>query len=160
MNLDPSNSHSDEEIWLALEKAHLAKMVSDHPEKLLLITADGGSNLSVGQRQLVCLARALLRDTRILLLDEATSQMDGDTDQLIQATLRDSFSQCTLLTIAHRLHTVLDYDRILVLDDGRVREFDSPERLLSDTSSTFFAMAVDAGIRSILQQQAPVNTRL
>ncbi|XP_077545768.1 multidrug resistance protein mrp-7-like [Haemaphysalis longicornis] len=160
MNLDPSNSHSDEEIWLALEKAHLAKMVSDHPDKLLLITADGGSNLSVGQRQLVCLARALLRDTRILLLDEATSQMDGDTDQLIQATLRDSFSQCTLLTIAHRLHTVLDYDRILVLDDGRVREFDSPERLLSDTSSTFFAMAVDAGIRSILQQQAPVNTRL
>lgn len=160
MNLDPSNSLSDEKIWLALEKAHLAKMVSDHPDKLLLITADGGSNLSVGQRQLVCLARALLRDTRILLLDEATSQMDGDTDQLIQATLRDSFSQCTLITIAHRLHTVLDYDRILVLDDGRVREFDSPERLLTDTSSTFFAMAVDAGIRRILEQQTPFRTRL
>ncbi|XP_037554284.1 ATP-binding cassette sub-family C member 5-like [Dermacentor silvarum] len=108
---------------------------------------------SVGQRQLVCLARALLRGTKILLLDEATSQMDGDTDQLIQVALRDAFAQCTLFTIAHRLHTVLDYDRILVLEDGKVKEFDSVSRLLSDESSMFFNMATEAGINSVRKDE-------
>ncbi|XP_049275830.1 ATP-binding cassette sub-family C member 2-like [Rhipicephalus sanguineus] len=148
MNLDPTDSHSDQEIWACLERAHLAKQVSNDPKGLLLETADGGSNLSVGQRQLVCLARALLRGTKILLLDEATSQMDGDTDQLIQVALRDAFAQCTLFTIAHRIHTVLDYDRILVLEDGKVKEFNSVSRLLSNESSTFFNMATEAGIHS------------
>ncbi|KAH9364452.1 hypothetical protein HPB48_003940 [Haemaphysalis longicornis] len=105
-------------------------------------------NHAVGQRQLVCLARALLRGNKILLLDEATSQMDGDTDRLIQVALRDAFAHCTLFTIAHRLHTVLDYDRILVLDDGKVREFDTVPRLLSDPSSTFYNMALEAGINN------------
>ncbi|KAL1472281.1 hypothetical protein MTO96_023070 [Rhipicephalus appendiculatus] len=101
---------------------------------------------SVGQRQLVCLARALLRGSKILLLDEATSQMDGDTDRLIQAALREAFADCTLLTVAHRIHTVLDYDRILVLKDGRVQEFDSVDALLADASSVFYSMAVECGI--------------
>lgn len=101
---------------------------------------------SVGQRQLVCLARALLRGSKILLLDEATSQMDGDTDRLIQITLREAFAQCTLLTIAHRVHTVLDYDRILVLGEGRVKEYGSPAALLSNPDSAFYRMAADAGI--------------
>lgn len=145
-NLDPTNSHSDEDIWQALQRSHLSKVVSSDPKGLLLETTDGGTNLSVGQRQLVCLARALLRQSKILLLDEATSQMDGDTDRLIQETLRDAFANCTLLTVAHRIHTVLDYDRILVLQEGRVREFDSVATLLSDTSSAFYSMAVEAGI--------------
>ncbi|XP_077498236.1 ATP-binding cassette sub-family C member 2-like isoform X2 [Amblyomma americanum] len=160
VNLDPGNTYSDEKIWWTLEKVHLASIVSEHPRRLLLETHDGGSNLSVGQRQLVCLARALLRDTRILLLDEATSQMDGDTDRLIQATLRDAFAQCTLFTIAHRINTVLDYDRILVLEDGRVRELDSPTQLLSDPSTSFHAMALDAGILNVPDGQPNTKTYL
>nr|XP_054926016.1 multidrug resistance protein mrp-7-like [Dermacentor andersoni] len=147
-NLDPTNSHSDVDIWEALERSHLSTFVSSDAKGLLLETTDGGTNLSVGQRQLVCLARALLRRSKILLLDEATSQMDGDTDRLIQATLRDAFANCTLLTVAHRIHTVLDYDRILVLEEGKVKEFDSVSALLSDSSSAFYSMAVEAGICS------------
>ncbi|XP_077490031.1 ATP-binding cassette sub-family C member 2-like [Amblyomma americanum] len=150
MNLDPTDSHSDADIWEALERSHLASVVSSDARGLLLETTDGGTNLSVGQRQLVCLARALLRGSKVLLLDEATSQMDGDTDRLIQATLREAFASCTLLTVAHRIHTVLDYDRILVLEEGKVREFDSVSALLSDTSSAFYSMAVEAGIYSTL----------
>ncbi|XP_077545823.1 multidrug resistance-associated protein 1-like isoform X2 [Haemaphysalis longicornis] len=146
MNLDPTNSHTDEELWNALKQANLLPLVSAHPDKLLLETGDGGSNLSVGQRQLVCLARALLRSTRILLLDEATSQMDSDTEKFIQATLRDSCKNSTLLTIAHRLHTVIDYDKILVMDGGRVREFGAVSDLLGNQSSVFYGMAKEAGI--------------
>ncbi|CAN7946891.1 unnamed protein product [Ixodes hexagonus] len=96
---------------------------------------------SVGQRQLLCLARALLRRPRLLVLDEATSQMDGDTDQLIQATLRNAFAHCTQLTIAHRIHTILDYDKILVMGDGRILEFGTVQELLSSSSSVFKRMA-------------------
>ncbi|KAL1420371.1 hypothetical protein MTO96_024204 [Rhipicephalus appendiculatus] len=142
MNLDPTDSYSDQEIWACLERARLAKAPS--VRKL---------GCSVGQRQLVCLARALLRGTKVLLLDEVTSQMDGDTDQLIQVALRDAFAQCTLFTIAHRIHTVLDYDRILVLEDGKVKEFDSVPRLLSDESSTFFNMASEAGVNAVRRDE-------
>lgn len=145
-NLDPTRRHTDEELWQALEQAHLGDFVSKHSEKLLLETGAGGSNLSVGQRQLVCLARALLRCPKILVLDEATSQMDGDTDRLIQATLRKSFANCTLLAIAHRLHTVLDYDKILVMNEGKVLEYGPVDLLLSDPSSAFSGMARSAGM--------------
>ncbi|XP_070396121.1 ATP-binding cassette sub-family C member 3-like isoform X3 [Dermacentor albipictus] len=145
LNLDPMGSHTDEQIWHALRQAHLAPLVKGHLEGLGMKTADGGTNLSVGERQLVCLARALLRHSKVLLLDEATSQMDGDMDRLIQATLREAFGNSTLIAIAHRIHTVLDYDRILVMDEGRVREYDTPSSLLSDPDSAFYKMAADAG---------------
>merc|ERR1712088_756297 len=102
--------------------------------------AEGGENLSVGQRQLVCLARALLRKTKILILDEATAAVDLETDDLIQATIRKEFKECTVLTIAHRLNTILDYDRIMVLDKGIIAEFDSPNSLLENSNSMFYSM--------------------
>ena len=91
---------------------------------------EAGSNLSSGQRQLLCMARALLRKAKVLVLDEATSNVDTASDSLIQETVRAAFADCTVLTIAHRLHSILDSDRILVLEDGRVKEFDIPENLL------------------------------
>lgn len=146
MNLDPFNSHSDDEIWKALELSHLKSFVASLPESLSYQVSEGGENLSVGQRQLVCLTRAVLRKTKILVLDEATAAVDLETDDLIQATIRKEFAECTVLTIAHRLNTIMDNDRILVLDLGRIKEFDSPSNLLRNKSSIFYSMAKDAGL--------------
>lgn len=108
--------------------------------------SEGGENLSVGQRQLVCLARALLRKTKVLVLDEATAAVDLETDDLIQKTIRSEFKDCTVLTIAHRLNTIMDSDRVIVLDKGRIAEFDSPANLLSKPESIFYGMCKDAGL--------------
>merc|ERR1711988_71710 len=146
MNLDPFNQYSDKNVWDALEHAHLKSFVSNLPGGMNFQVSEGGSNLSVGQRQLVCLARALLRKTKILILDEATAAIDLETDALIQNTIRTEFKDCTVITIAHRLNTVLDYDRIMVLDVGEVKEYDAPTKLLENHQSLFYAMCKDAGI--------------
>jgi ABC-type multidrug transport system fused ATPase/permease subunit len=106
---------------------------------------EGGSNLSVGQRQLLCMARALLKRTTVLLMDEATSNVDHDTDSLIQRTLRSAFKNVTIVAIAHRVHTIVDSDKILMLDAGRVVEFDAPAALLRRPGSKFAALVGDAG---------------
>lgn len=108
--------------------------------------SEGGENLSVGQRQLICLARALLRKTKVLILDEATAAVDLETDDLIQRTIREEFADCTVLTIAHRLNTIMDSDRVLVLDKGTIVEFDKPQTLLENKTSIFHGMAKDAGL--------------
>ena len=146
INLDPLCHHSDKELWKALELAHLKEYASGLDAGLQHEVAEGGENLSVGQRQLVCLARALLRKTKILILDEATAAVDLETDDLIQATIRKEFKDCTVLTIAHRLNTILDYDKIMVLDKGIIAEFDSPNQLLENDNSIFHSMAKDAGL--------------
>uniref|UniRef100_A0A7N6BS14 ATP-binding cassette, sub-family C (CFTR/MRP), member 3 n=1 Tax=Anabas testudineus TaxID=64144 RepID=A0A7N6BS14_ANATE len=145
MNLDPFEKYSDEEVWKALEHSDLHKFVSNHPAKLELECSEGGENLSVGQRQLVCLARALLRKTKILILDEATAAIDLETDDLIQSTIRTQFENCTVFTIAHRLNTIMDYTRVLVLDKGQIAEFDTPTNLISQRG-IFYGMAKDAGL--------------
>lgn len=146
MNLDPFDKYSDEELWEALKLAHLADFVSTLKEGLSYDISEGGENLSVGQRQLVCLARALLRKTKVLVLDEATAAIDLETDEWIQSTIRSAFEHCTVITIAHRLNTVIDYSKILVLSKGKRTEYDSPQNLLNDTSSTFYSMCKDAGL--------------
>uniref|UniRef100_A0A8C5NTU8 ABC-type glutathione-S-conjugate transporter n=1 Tax=Junco hyemalis TaxID=40217 RepID=A0A8C5NTU8_JUNHY len=145
MNLDPFDQYSDEEVWKALELAHLKTYVQGLPERLLHHVSEAGENLSVGQRQLVCLARALLRKAKILILDEATAAVDLETDHLIQTTIRSAFADCTVLTIAHRLNTIMDSNRVMVLHAGQIVEFDSPEELLRK-EGIFSAMAKDAGI--------------
>lgn len=143
-NLDPFFTYSDDQLWRALELAHLKTFASALPDGLLYKISEAGENLSVGQRQLVALARALLRHTRVLVLDEATAAVDVATDALIQETIRTEFKECTVFTIAHRLNTIMDYDRIMVLDQGSILEFDSPDNLMSDKNSAFAKMVADA----------------
>ncbi|KAF7380118.1 hypothetical protein HZH66_014473 [Vespula vulgaris] len=146
MNLDPFDQHTDDEVWRALERAHLKSFVQNLFNGLLHEVSEGGDNLSVGQRQLICLARALLRKTKVLVLDEATAAVDLETDDLIQRTIREDFKDCTVLTIAHRLNTILDSDKVILLDKGLIIEYDSPEVLLRNSSSAFYSMAKDAGL--------------
>ncbi|KAL8598047.1 Canalicular multispecific organic anion transporter 2 [Nucella lapillus] len=146
MNLDPLDEYEDEQLWKALERAHLKSFASTLPGRLAFQCGEEGGDLSVGQRQLVCLARTLLRSTKILVLDEATAAVDMETDALIQHTLRSAFSDCTVVTIAHRLNTIMDYDRVMVMDAGQVKEFAPPGVLLSNKKSEFYAMSKDAGL--------------
>lgn len=121
-------------------------MISGLPAGLQHEITESGQNLSVGQKQLICLARALLRKTKILILDEATAAIDLETDDLIQKTIRTEFKDCTVITIAHRLNTIMDSDRVIVLDKGQVVEFESPTKLVENTSSVFYGMHKDAGM--------------
>ncbi|KAB0402448.1 hypothetical protein E2I00_009205, partial [Balaenoptera physalus] len=163
-NLDPFNEHTDEELWNALEEVQLKEAIEDLPGKMDTELAESGSNFSVGQRQLVCLARAILRKNRILIIDEATANVDPSlksaisvfnrtkfnffvsrTDELIQKKIREKFAQCTVLTIAHRLNTIIDSDRIMVLDSGRLKEYDEPYVLLQNRDSLFYKMVQQLG---------------
>ncbi|KAF9586536.1 hypothetical protein BGW38_002777 [Lunasporangiospora selenospora] len=145
-NLDPFEEHSDLELWEALERAHLKQYVASLEGGLMFEMTQNGDNFSVGQRSLICLARAILRKTKVLILDEATAAVDVETDDLIQKTIRREFKDRTILTIAHRIKTIMDSDKVLVLDKGRVQEFDPPSELLGRETSLFKQLAHQAGI--------------
>ncbi|XP_060989039.1 ATP-binding cassette sub-family C member 4-like [Dama dama] len=139
-NLDPFNEHMDNELWNALEEVQLKESIEGLPAKMNTELAESGLNLSVGQKQLVCLARAILRKNQILIIDKATSYVDPRTDELIQKKIHERFSQCTVLTIAHRLSNIIDCEWIMVLDSGKRKEHNQPNNLLQDRNSLFYKM--------------------
>ncbi|TYH94556.1 hypothetical protein ES332_A12G049000v1 [Gossypium tomentosum] len=145
LNLDPFNEHNDADLWEALERAHLKDAIRRNSFGLDAEVLESGENFSVGQRQLLCLARALLRRSKILVLDEATAAVDVKTDAFIQKTIREEFKSCTMLVIAHRLNTIIDCDQILVLDAGQVLEHSTPEELLANEESAFSKMVQSTG---------------
>ena len=137
INLDPFQEYSDQELWEALEEASLKNMVEKLPKQLSEEIKECGANFSVGERQLLCLARALLKRSKIIIMDEATANVDYKTDQLIQETIHTKSKHCTVITIAHRLNTIIHYDRVLVLENGQVVEYDKPEILLQNERGQF-----------------------
>ncbi|KAM9999110.1 hypothetical protein ACTFIZ_002674 [Dictyostelium cf. discoideum] len=144
-NLDPFNECPDHELWSILDDIQLAKVFKSTEEGLNSKVTENGENFSVGQRQLIVLARALLRKPKILVLDEATASVDGQSDSLIQATIRNKFSNCTILTIAHRLNTIMDSDKIMVLDAGKISEFDEPWTLLQNQNGLLTWLVDETG---------------
>ncbi|XDA80093.1 hypothetical protein R6Z07F_010084 [Ovis aries] len=144
-NLDPFNDHKEEDLWNALEEVQLKETIQGLPGKMETELAESGSNLSVGQRQLLCLARALLRKNKILIMDEATSNVDPRTDELIRKIIHGTFVQCTVVTITNRLSSVVDSDRIMVLDSGKLEEYDKPHVLLHNKNSLFYKMVQQLG---------------
>ncbi|CAH1098763.1 unnamed protein product [Psylliodes chrysocephalus] len=140
-NLDPFEKHNDSVLWEALEHVELKEALPD----LNMTISEGGLNLSAGQRQLICLARAIVKNNKILVMDEATANVDPQTDSLIQRTIRERFKDCTVLTVAHRLNTIMDNDRVLVMDAGQVMEFDHPYYLLQNSESFLSKMVNETG---------------
>ncbi|XP_025192648.1 multidrug resistance-associated protein 4-like [Melanaphis sacchari] len=151
INLDPFNEYPDHVLWNALDEVELKSIIEDLPNGLNSKVSEGGSNFSVGQKQLVCLARAIIRNNKILILDEATANVDPQTDAFIQNTIKNKFRMCTVLTIAHRLNTVMDSDKVLVMDAGTMVEFDHPYNLLKNKNGFLYKM---------VEQTGPINSEL
>lgn len=134
-------------LWKAIEEVEMKSKIQELPENLDTVIVEGGANFSIGQRQLICLARAIINYNQILFLDEATSNVDPQTDSVIQRTIRSKFADCTVLTIAHRLQTVMDSDRIMVIDNGKVVEFDTPGQLLKDKNGYFYSLVMNTELK-------------
>ncbi|KAJ0103688.1 hypothetical protein Patl1_03994 [Pistacia atlantica] len=147
-NLDPLEEYTDEQIWEALDKCQLGDEVRKKEEKLDSKVTENGENWSMGQRQLVCLGRVLLKKSKVLVLDEATASVDTATDNLIQQTLRLHFSDCTVITVAHRITSVIDSNMVLLLNHGLIEEYDSPSKLLGNKSSSFAQLVAEYTVRS------------
>ena len=139
-SLGPADKFADGELWNMLEKVQMKSTVENREGQLNCHVTENGANFSVGERQLICFARALLFGKKIIVMDEATSSVDNQTDELIQKIIRNEMIHCTVITIAHRLSTVIDYDRIMVLDGGKIVEMDSPKVLLGNKLSCFYKL--------------------
>lgn len=146
-NIDPTGQYTDDEIWKSLDRCQLKDAVASKPEKLDSLVVDNGDNWSVGQRQLLCLGRVMLKQSRLLFMDEATASVDSQTDAVIQKIIREDFAARTIISIAHRIPTVMDCNRVLVVDAGRAKEFDTPSNLLQ-RQSLFAALVQEYANRS------------
>lgn len=155
-NIDPFNEFNNNDIAVALKKVQMWEALKPKEQfapdseaeiksKLNIEVTGGGSNFSVGQRQLICMARALIRKPKILIMDEATASIDEMTDQLIQKMIKEEFSNSTILTIAHRLNTIIAYDRVMVLDKGKIAEFDTPWNLIQKQDGQFLGLIREHG---------------
>jgi len=144
-NLDPFDEHEDVELWRALASVRMDQIVRSMPGKLSTSVKEGGSNFSVGQRQLLCVVRAIIRKPKVLVVDEATASVDPQTDEIVQTALREQFEETTQLTIAHRLHTVVDSDKVVVMDNGRVAEFGTPAELIAKRNGIFRSLVEATG---------------
>ncbi|XP_042903750.2 ATP-binding cassette sub-family C member 10 [Parasteatoda tepidariorum] len=138
-NLDPCYLKCDSQIWKALQDCHVKDKIQSLGG-LDVEVEEQGQNFSVGERQLLCLARALLRKAKILCMDEATANVDYETDSLIRHTVRLALQRSTVLIVAHRMKTVLDCDKIIVMREGEIIEMDAPSVLLADSKSEFHRM--------------------
>jgi len=144
-NLDPFQQHTDEAIREVVNLVQLEEPIARLEKGLDSPVGEAGANFSVGQRQLICLARAMLRRSKVVVLDEATASIDNDTDAILQSTIRDVFKDATVLTIAHRLHTIMDSTKIMVFDQGELKEYDAPEVLIAEETSLFSRLIADTG---------------
>ncbi|CAM1332557.1 ABCC2 (predicted) [Pycnogonum litorale] len=145
-NLDPFEEYVDDTLWKSLKDVHLHRVVLKLPDGLDTMVVEGGLNFSYGQRQLLCLARVILRKNKVLILDEATANVDMRTDHLIQETIRRKFKECTVITIAHRINNVTNCHRVMVMDAGKIAEFAPPEDLIKNKNSLFYKFSRDAGL--------------
>jgi ABC-type multidrug transport system fused ATPase/permease subunit len=144
-NIDPLNLVTDDEIKNVMNKINFNYIINKHPNGLYQDIAEGGSNLSVGEKQLICICRAILRKSKIIIMDEATASIDFQTEEIIQKAINEIMKNSTVLTIAHRIKTIIKYDKILVLDNGEVKDFDSPEILKKKKDGIFYELYQKSG---------------
>ena len=171
-NLDPTNRFEDARIWDILKRVHFLDTTTRATSSTPLVTnpefsisldmnlSENGENFSLGQRQLLCLARSLLQGNRIIFLDEATASIDAVTDCKIQQTIRKEFAKNTIICIAHRLRTIIDYDKVLVLENGRTKELGNPGELIKDQNSYFHRLCKESGDFELLYEQASSSQNL
>jgi ATP-binding cassette subfamily C (CFTR/MRP) protein 1 len=156
-NLDPEGTKTDSKLWEVLDCVKLADKIRSLDGNLEAVVSENGDSFSLGQRQLICMGRALLKESRVLLMDEATASVDIDTDRHIQELLRREFEGRSILTIAHRLNTIIDYDSIVVVDAGKVGEMGAPRTLLSDEDGLFSSLVRGTGAENEEKLRAAVG---
>ena len=139
-NIDPMNQHSNSDIVNVMKKINFDYIISEHPDGINQVIAEGGSNLSVGEKQLICITRAILRKSKIVIMDEATASIDYKTEEIIQKAVNEIMENSTVITIAHRIKTILNCDRVITLDNGEIIDFDSPKKLLDRKKGLFYEL--------------------
>ena len=139
-NIDPLNKYNDSDIKEVMRMIGFDYILDKSPDGISQIVTEGGANLSVGEKQLICITRAILRKSKIIIMDEATASIDYQTEEIIQKAINQILNESTIITIAHRIKTIINYDRIMTLENGEIVNFDTPQNLLKDKNSLFYEL--------------------